>query len=26
MLGSKFLRENNIVLDFNNMTAYNKKV
>lgn len=25
MLGSKFLVSNNIVLDFNNMTAYNKK-
>ena len=24
MLGSKFLMENNIVLDFNNMVAYNK--
>lgn len=24
MIGSKFLMENNIVLDFNNMTAYNK--
>lgn len=26
MLGSKFLMQNNIVLDFNNMVAYNKKV
>lgn len=26
MLGSKFLMENKIVLDFNNMVAYNKKV
>lgn len=25
MLGSKFLMQNNIVLDFNNMIAYNKK-
>lgn len=25
MIGSKFLMENNIVLDFNNMVAYNKK-
>lgn len=25
MLGSKFLMSNNIVLDFNNMVAYNKK-
>ena len=25
MLGSKFLRENNIVLDFNNLMAYNNK-
>jgi len=25
MLGSKFLRENNIVLDFNNLIAYNKQ-
>lgn len=25
MLGSKFLMQNNIVLDFNNMVAYNKK-
>ena len=26
MLGSKFLMQNNIVLDFNNMVAYNKGV
>ena len=26
MLGSKFLMQNNIVLDFNKMVAYNKKV
>ena len=26
MLGSKFLMQNNIVLDFNNMVAYNKEV
>ena len=26
MLGSKFLMQNNIVLDFNNMVAYNKSV
>ena len=26
MLGSKFLMQNNIVLDFNNMIAYNKDV
>lgn len=25
MLGSKFLMENNVVLDFNSLTAYNKK-
>ena len=25
MLGSKFLKENNIVLDFKNLTAYSKK-
>lgn len=25
MVGSKFLRDNNIVLDFNNMIAYNSK-
>jgi predicted aspartyl protease len=25
MLGSRFLMENNIILDFNSMTAYNKK-